>query len=915
MREIKRIGLLLAVMVLFAACKTDEVEPPSYTVTYTVAYHANGGSGTMADSAFTCGEAQTLRANAFTRSGYVFMGWAETPTGEIKYVNGESVIDLATENGAVVTLYAVWGVNMYIVRYDANGGDGEMTASGFTPGVPQALKSNTYTREGYTFTGWSRTETGAAEFVDGANALNLAAVGETVFLYAVWRGNSYTVVYNANGGGGDMESSSFTYGEEQALRANAFALAGHAFTGWARTAGADAEFADGATVSNLTGVAGATVTLYAKWATAYEVHFDADGGVPAPPPQMVIGGGRADEPPGVTKEGHAFDGWYRDGGSGGVFTVKWDFDASTVTGDMTLFAKWVPAYTVTFYADGGTPDPAPLSVRHGGTVTPPPDMAKSGYIFIGWYRDAQLLNEYDFNAPVTGPATLYAKWSLFYYVAYDANGGGGSMERTTHGIDIPQALRANTFTRYGCTFMGWALSPEGAVVYTDRQSVTGLTAAGETVTLYAVWYEYIIRVPGATLGDKNDWLYFNIQTGGEYLLEFSADESFYILPVLSWSNVRNVIIRLRGVGEMRTFSLLTNGSMFTVVDGVTLVLDENITLQGRAGNTAPLVRVNSGGRLIINSGSVITGNTNSSSSASTSNYAYGGGVYVDSNGTFTMNGGEISGNTAYSSNSDSYTYSSTSANAHGGGVYVASNGTFTMSGGKISGNTASSSRSSTTSILAAARSYGGGVYVESNGIFTMTGGEISSNTSSATANTSNSISYGGGVASNGTFTMNGGEISGNTVRNIGGGVWGSLTMNGGKISGNISGSSGGGVSGNLTMNGGEISGNRAYYGGGVSSGTFTMTGGEISRNTASGGTSSSGGGVSVSNTFTKTGGTITGYASDPANGNVVRNGSGAVQSDRGHAVYVDSGSKRRETTAGPAVNMNSTVDGAAGGWE
>jgi hypothetical protein len=127
------------------------------------------------------------------------------------------------------------------------------------------------------------------------------------------------------------------------------------------------------------------------------------------------------------------------------------------------------------------------------------------------------------------------------------------------------------------------------------------------------------------------------------------------------------------------------------------------------------------------------------------------------------------------------------------------------------------------------------------------------------------------------------------------------------------------VGGPFTMSGGEISGNTAYMGGGVFvSGTGTMSGGKISGNTAA-----VGGGVYVNvseyilGTFTKSGsGTITGYASDTVNGNVVKNSSGVVQYGRGHAVYVSSSPiKRRETTAGAEVDLDSRVSGAAGGWE
>jgi TolB-like protein len=197
------------------------------------------------------------------------------------------------------------------------------------------------------------------------------------------------------------------------------------------------------------------------------------------------------------------------------------------------------------------------------------------------------------------------------------------------------------------------------------------------------------------------------------------------------------------------------------------------------------------------------------------------------------------------------------------GVYVASGGTFTMSGGAISGNS------------------GSGVYVDSGGTFRMSGGTISRNSDSS----------GGGVrmggSSGGTFTMSGGTISGNTASYGGGGVYvasidggNAFTMSGGTISGNTA-SSGGGV----------------YVGGGSGGGAFTMSGGTISGNTAS----NNGGGVYVSDgTFAKSGGgTI-----DSTN-----------SAKEGKVAYTFRGEKKRNTAAGPSVNLDSSVNGRRGGWE
>ncbi|MDR1786901.1 MAG: fibronectin type III domain-containing protein [Treponema sp.] len=208
-------------------------------------------------------------------------------------------------------------------------------------------------------------------------------------------------------------------------------------------------------------------------------------------------------------------------------------------------------------------------------------------------------------------------------------------------------------------------------------------------------------------------------------------------------------------------------------------------------------------------------------------------------------------------------------------VAVASNGIFNMKqGAKISGNG------------------GGGVTVYTGGNFTMSGGEISGNTKSSSTGTT----YGGGVYVTGTFTMSGGKISGNTATtsysaasSFGGGVY---------------------VSGTFTMRGGEISGNTANYGGGVSVyGTFTMSGGEISGNTVS----YYGGGVYVPITggiFMKSGGVI--YGSNAASKANTSTGG----SSYGHAVYVNASTiKKRNTTAGATVSLDSTVAGSAGGWE
>jgi len=376
------------------------------------------------------------------------------------------------------------------------------------------------------------------------------------------------------------------------------------------------------------------------------------------------------------------------------------------------------------------------------------------------------------------------------------------------------------------------------------------------------------KISNQNLADSLTYISNNAVSGDEYSIVLGGNES--ISPKNLYYSGKTVGITLLGSGGERTITLNARGSMFTVNFGVTLTLNENITLIGISGNNASLVFVNNDGKLIMNEGAKISGNTDSDYYFSSSSYLTVGGVY--STGTFTMNGGEISGNTA----SRSFLSSSSSAapSYSIGGVY--STGTFIMNGGEISGNTAFLSFSTSSS---SPPSYSvGGVY--STDTFTLNGGEISGNTASSSYSP---YSYGGGVYSSGTFTMNNGEISDNTASSY----------------------------------------SRSYGGGVYSTGTFTMNGGEISGNTASSSNSSFnpysysyGGGVYSTGTFTKSGdGVITGYASDTVNGNVVKIDD-TVQSNQGHAVYVNSSPvKRRESTAGSDVNLDSRVNGVAGGWE
>ena len=75
---------------------------------YVIQFNSNGGEGTMANQDMTYDVSADLPANAFTKDGCLFVGWALSADGEMVYTNEQEVKDLTTDNVAEVTLYAIW---------------------------------------------------------------------------------------------------------------------------------------------------------------------------------------------------------------------------------------------------------------------------------------------------------------------------------------------------------------------------------------------------------------------------------------------------------------------------------------------------------------------------------------------------------------------------------------------------------------------------------------------------------------------------------------------------------------------------------------------------------------------------------------------------------------------------------------
>ena len=157
--------------------------------------------------------------------------------------------------------FTVPAKDTYIITYNANGGYGAPGKQTKWAGSSIKLSTTTPTRTGYTFQGWATSSGGTASYQPGATY----SANASITLYAVWKANTYTVTYNANGGSGAPSNQTKTYGVSLTLSSTRPTRENFTFVGWATSSVATtAEYQSGGLYT-----ANAAVLLYAVWSLAY----------------------------------------------------------------------------------------------------------------------------------------------------------------------------------------------------------------------------------------------------------------------------------------------------------------------------------------------------------------------------------------------------------------------------------------------------------------------------------------------------------------------------------------------------------------------------------------------------------------------------------------------------------------------
>ena len=307
----------------------------TWAANYTVQYHKYDGSGATRNQAFSLDKEQRLlwmdSQLGWSRANYEFVGWVpwnpDTKPRLCKYVNGQSVKNLA-KSGETVHLWAAWkSSSSYRVCFNRNDGSGEKMNQVILRNKEDTLawmdSQIGWTRSGYKFQGWAESANGAVKYANGAKVKNLAMNGGTKNLYAVWSGEPYTVQYHKYDGSGATRDQTFKSGVAQNLlwmdSQLGWSRANYEFVGWVPwnpdTKPRLCKYVNGQSVKNLA-KSGETVHLWAAWksSSSYRVCFNRNDGSGEKMNQVILRNKEdtlawMDSQIGWTRSGYKFQGW------------------------------------------------------------------------------------------------------------------------------------------------------------------------------------------------------------------------------------------------------------------------------------------------------------------------------------------------------------------------------------------------------------------------------------------------------------------------------------------------------------------------------------------------------------------------------------------------------------------------------
>ncbi|MCB8506790.1 InlB B-repeat-containing protein, partial [Enterococcus durans] len=248
------------------------------------------------------------------------------------------------------------------ITFNANGGKGTMDNQVFKEGETVVLNANAFTREGYTFEGWSQAVDGSVGYYEDKGSYSSSFFSGDTVLYAQWKEDSYTVTWDAAGGtinGKTTDTTVYTGGKKlkEIPIAGVPTRDGYTFEGWKSADNYSVPFSDtqnhNVTVNKEANAwdqnwgdyhPKGNFTMQAQWKEikSYTITFNANGGKGTMDNQVfkegetVVLNANA-----FTREGYTFDGWSQAvDGSVGYYADKGSYSSLFFSGDTVLYAQW-----------------------------------------------------------------------------------------------------------------------------------------------------------------------------------------------------------------------------------------------------------------------------------------------------------------------------------------------------------------------------------------------------------------------------------------------------------------------------------------------------------------------------------------------------------------------------------------------
>lgn len=391
-------------------------------------------------------------------------------------VEAEKTVTVS-DDGKTMTIWLDYKKPIYQVTFDPDGGTGSDLE-------PQSVSVNRTAKKpqkdpqksGYKFDGWYVGDTDAKYNFNSPVTANVS-------LKAKWI-PVYSVTFHPNQSG--MEDIVRTAGEDGKVAAETLApVEGVIFAGWFEKEANGSWKAD---AFNFDTVLAKNTDLYAKW-NAKVTFKDSEEPDAETVKEVTVESGTAvaesEIPTPEGKTGYDFKNWYlKNDGEETEFTKD-----TVISEHTTVYAKWEPkTYNVTYELNGGNwgDYTAPVTIKHGESLSVTDEPVKDDAAFAGWYKDESLTERYDF-APAAGDIKIYAKWTdaTVYTVTYDVNTENAHVTPTSvrivenESITVePQAVKEHWEVE------GWYKDKAFTRKYVFGKDGTAVT---ESMTLYAKW--------------------------------------------------------------------------------------------------------------------------------------------------------------------------------------------------------------------------------------------------------------------------------------------------------------------------------------------------------------------------------------------------------------------------------------------